>query len=262
MDTTDKRENSRHFVGIDIGSTASKIIVMKEASDSIMDSFLIPTGWNGKETAKRIQNMLAEKNYTEQMTCVATGYGRICVDYADKIVTEITCHGRGAWHLFGKNATIIDIGGQDTKIIRLENGMVSDFLMNDKCAAGTGKFIEVMSTRLGISLDEMYHLAAEGSPLAISSMCTVFAESEVISYIGSGEKREDICSGVIDSVAEKVANMAFRFGIRDDVVLTGGLSASSYFIQILSEKIGRKITSAPMAPYAGAIGAALTAKKL
>lgn len=256
----DKKMNeiTRHFVGIDIGSTASKIVVMDETS--ILEHFVIPTGWNGKETAERIRRILSEKGYDADMKCVATGYGRVCVDYADKIVTEITCHGKGAWHLFGKNATIIDIGGQDTKVIRLESGMVSDFLMNDKCAAGTGKFIEVMSTRLGIDLNEMYQFAEVGNPLSISSMCTVFAESEVISYIGSGERREDISAGVIDSVAEKVANMALRFGIRDDVILTGGLSVSPYFRKVLEKKLGHGILTSEYAPYAGAIGAALLAR--
>lgn len=250
----------KYNVGIDIGSTASKIIVLEE--EKIMDSFLLPTGWNGKETAEKIYSILMEKGYTTCMKCVGTGYGRVCVDYADKIVTEITCHGKGVWYLNKKNATVIDVGGQDTKIIRLENGTVSDFLMNDKCAAGTGKFIEVMSTRLGANLKEMYDLAMRGNILPISSMCTVFAESEVISHIGSGEKREDIAAGVIDSVAEKVANMALRFGISNDIFLSGGLSNSSYFINILSQKLHREIATDPMAAYAGAIGAAITADKL
>ena len=195
-----------YFTGIDIGSTASKTVVLKEGK--IEDYFVLPTGWNGRETANAILEQLKSRGYADDMRCVATGYGRICVDYADKIVTEITCHGKGGWAIFKKNMTIIDVGGQDTKMIKVVDGQVADFLMNDKCAAGTGKFIEVMATRLGADLNEMYELAAKGQPLAISAMCTVFAESEVISHIGSGEKREDIAAGVIHSVANRVANLA------------------------------------------------------
>ena len=233
-----------YFTGIDIGSTASKTVVLKEGK--IEDYFVLPTGWNGRETANAILEQLKSRGYADDMRCVATGYGRICVDYADKIVTEITCHGKGGWAIFKKNMTIID---------------VADFLMNDKCAAGTGKFIEVMATRLGADLNEMYELAAKGQPLAISAMCTVFAESEVISHIGSGEKREDIAAGVIHSVANRVANLAARFGVEENIVLTGGLCESPYFIQTLSDKLEHKVETDAFARYAGALGAALTAAK-
>lgn len=146
-------------------------------------------------------------------------------------------------------------------MIKVIDGQVADFLMNDKCAAGTGKFIEVMATRLGADLNEMYEMAAHGQPLAISAMCTVFAESEVISHIGSGEKREDIAAGVIHSVASRVANLAARFGLEENIVLTGGLCESPYFIQTLSDKIGHPVETDAFARYAGALGAALTAAK-
>jgi predicted CoA-substrate-specific enzyme activase len=251
---------SNYYVGIDIGSTASKTVVLDK--EQLIDSFVLPTGWNGRETAQDIYHRLEAKGYTDSMRCVATGYGRVSVDYADKIVTEITCHGKGGWSLFGKNCTIIDVGGQDTKMIKIADGQVLDFLMNDKCAAGTGKFIEVMATRLGVTLEEMYQIAAEGKPLAISAMCTVFAESEVISHIGAGEKREDIAAGVIHSVASRVANLAARFGIQGDVALTGGLCCSPYFLEILSSKLGVSVETHPFARYAGALGAALTAGKI
>lgn len=195
------------------------------------------------------------------MRCVATGYGRISVEYADKVITEITCHGKGGWALFGRNGTIVDIGGQDTKVIHVRDGQVTDFLMNDKCAAGTGKFIEVMSNRLGTDLKEFYKEAEAGTPAAISAMCTVFAESEVIGHIGAGKPREDIAAGVIDSVASRVSNLVTRFGIQGDLYLTGGLCDSPYFIRIRSEKMGRSVTTHPMARYAGSLGAALAAAK-
>ena len=134
-----------YYVGIDIGSTGSKVAVID--GKSLVYYFNFPTGWSSKETANEIYGRLKEKSFTENMRCVATGYGRICVDYADKVVTEITCHGRGAYALFERDCTVIDVGGQDTKIITLEDGQVRDFLMNDKCAAGTGKFIEIMANR-------------------------------------------------------------------------------------------------------------------
>jgi len=195
------------------------------------------------------------------MCCTATGYGRVSVDYADKVITEITCHGKGGWALFGQNGTIVDIGGQDTKIIHIQDGQVTDFLMNDKCAAGTGKFIEVMANRLGTDLKDFYAMAEAGTPVSISSMCTVFAESEVIGHIGAGKPREDIAAGVIDSVASRVSNLVTRFGVKDKLYLTGGLCDSPFFLQILSEKTKRNVTTHPMARYAGALGAALAAAK-
>ena len=136
--------------------------------------------------------------------------------------------------------------------------MVKDFLMNDKCAAGTGKFIEVMANRLGCDFDELYALAYSGDALSISSMCTAFAESEVISYIGSGEKRENIAARVIDSVANKVISLAKKHGIKGEVMLTGGLSFTPYFVELMSKKLAKKIHTHPLGRYAGAIGAALS----
>lgn len=249
----------QYYVGIDIGSTASKVAVLSEGA--VADAFVLPTGWNGRETARQIYDILTQKGYTQMMRCVATGYGRVSVDYADKVITEITCHGKGGWALFGQNGTIVDIGGQDTKVIHIQDGQVTDFLMNDKCAAGTGKFIEVMANRLGTDLTDFYAMAEAGTPVSISAMCTVFAESEVIGHIGAGESRENIAAGVIDSVATRVSNLVTRFGIQGDLFLTGGLCDSPYFIQILSKKTNRKVMTHLMARYAGALGAALAAAK-
>jgi predicted CoA-substrate-specific enzyme activase len=249
-----------YFVGIDIGSTASKVVILE--NDHFKDAFVLPTGWNGKQAALDIYQKLVQMGVAQNMRCVATGYGRVCVEYADKVVTEITCHGKGAWALFEQNGTVIDVGGQDTKIISISDGFVTDFLMNDKCAAGTGKFIEVMATRLGTTLDELYDLAKNGESLAISAMCTVFAESEVISHIGTGKKREDIAAGIIDSVASRVSNLYLQHGHGEKLFLTGGLGASEYFVQVLSNKIGQPVITHPLSRYAGALGAALAAGKL
>ncbi len=179
------------YIGIDIGSTASKVCVFE--NDNIKDVFVLPTGWSSVKTAEEIKNKLKEIGADKKNSkIVATGYGRVSVPYADKTITEITCHGKGAYYLFKKDCTVIDIGGQDTKVITVEDGNVTNFTMNDKCAAGTGRFLELMANTLGFDIEEMCERAKNGENVTISSMCTVFAESEVISLIGSGKKREDI----------------------------------------------------------------------
>ena len=250
----------KYFTGIDIGSTASKVVVLDK--EKMVAHFVIPTGWNSKDTAREIARRLGDKGLPvdDQMKVIATGYGRISVEYAQKVITEITCHGRGGYAILGQDCTIIDIGGQDTKVITVERGVSTNFLMNDKCAAGTGKFLEIMANRLNVDLQELFALAELGKPLAISAMCTVFAESEVISHIGAGEAREDIAAGVVDSVVNRVAGLCSRHNLRGSVLLTGGLCQCDYLIQRLSEKIGREVLSDPMGRYAGALGAALIAR--
>ena len=250
----------KYYTGIDIGSTASKVVVLD--SEKMVAKFVIPTGWNSKDTARSIAEKLTGMGYPvdEEMKVIATGYGRISVDYASKVITEITCHGRGGYALVNEDCTIIDIGGQDTKVISVEKGVSTNFLMNDKCAAGTGKFLEIMANRLNVTLNEIYELAAQGEPLAISSMCTVFAESEVISHIGSGERREDIAAGVVDSVVNRVAGLVSRHPVKGRLVLTGGLSECDYVINRLSAKVGHPIYAEPLGRYAGALGAALIAR--
>ncbi len=182
-----------YFVGIDIGSTASKVVVRGEKEFH----FVLPTGWSSKETTMIIKDRLLEESIdvtSEDTKVIATGYGRIAVDFADHVITEITCHARGGKEFASENCTIIDVGGQDTKVIIVENGVVQDFLMNDKCSAGTGKFLEIMANRLGVTLQELFDMAEVGTAVSISSLCTVFAESEVISHIGKVLKRVDIAA--------------------------------------------------------------------
>lgn len=249
-----------YYVGIDIGSTASKVALQGDKELY----FVLPTGWSSKETAQTIKEKLLAEGvdvHADDVKVVATGYGRIAVDFADYVITEITCHARGGREMAGDSCAIIDVGGQDTKVIIVENGMVQDFLMNDKCSAGTGKFLEIMANRLGVALQELFHMAQAGTVLPISSLCTVFAESEVINYIGEGRKREDIAAGVVDSVAAKVAQLGQRKDLPEKVILTGGLSHSGYFTKILSEKIGQKVEPTDNGRYAGALGAALLARE-
>ena len=251
----------KYNVGIDIGSTCAKTVVLDEHKN-ILHRLLQPTGWSSAETADAIRSQLTELGVEwDQAAVVATGYGRICVPYADKCVTEITCHGKGACHIFGTdNLTVIDIGGQDTKLICVEGGMVADFIMNDKCSAGTGRFLEIMSNTLGVKPQQLCELAEQGGGVSISSMCTVFAESEVISLIGRGESKENIAFGVVDSIVRKVASQASRLDLHNSAVcLTGGLCDFDYLRRCLAKKLGTAVAVCPDARYAGAIGAALSA---
>lgn len=251
---------AERYIGIDIGSTASKVCVLEDGRNP--EYMVLPTGWNSKVTAGIIREELEER-YGDISDCptVATGYGRISVEYADHVITEITCHGIGGYTMIGRDCTIIDIGGQDTKYINVAGGKPVDFLMNDKCAAGTGKFIEVMANRLGITIEELFELAEIGTPVSISSLCTVFAESEVINYMGEGRSREDLAAGVADSVALKVATLVQRKELQETVIITGGLSSSEFFAGLLSKRIGRTVLAMPDGRYAGARGAAVLAKE-
>ncbi|MGN0293183.1 MAG: acyl-CoA dehydratase activase [Lachnospiraceae bacterium] len=243
-------------VGIDMGSSATKTVVME--GEKILGNWMQPTGYSTLETSQQILEMLKCRGITkENARFAATGYGRISIPYADEVITEITCHGKGAYYLFQENGTVIDVGGQDTKGIQQKNGRVFKFLMNDKCSAGTGKFLEIMTNRLGVSLDELAELASRGQNITISSMCTVFAESEVISLIGSGTSREDIANGVISSVVTKVSQLIS--GVESErYFLTGGLCGNEYFRSRLENKLGKTVRTDPLGRYAGAIGAALS----
>jgi predicted CoA-substrate-specific enzyme activase len=245
-------------IGIDIGSTAAKAAVLE--GDELLCSVVVPTGFNGVDAAMRLADELRGRGF-DPTACdaqvTATGYGRVSVPYAGKTVTEITCHGRGASFLFGPDGTVIDVGGQDTKVIQLAGGKVKKFVMNDKCAAGTGKFLEVIADRMGVTQEQLAALAAQGEPTAISSMCTVFAESEVISLIGKGEPRENIANGVVESVVARVASLAGGL-VSGQVFLTGGLCDNSYVVGRIAHHVGHEVLTCPDARFAGAIGAALS----
>ncbi len=245
-------------IGVDIGSTATKVAVL-DASGDVVETWMRPTGFSSVEAAAGAADYLQAAGFLSRPhAVVATGYGRVAVPFADKVVTEITCHGKGAVRLFGGDGVVIDVGGQDTKIIQLSGGAVKKFLMNDKCAAGTGRFLEIMADRLAVSQAELSDLARAGEPTPISSMCTVFAESEVISLVGRGEPRENIANGVIESVVGRVATMASSVA-GDHVYLTGGLCDNTYVVERLSAALGKKVSTDPNARFAGAIGAAIIA---
>ena len=249
------------YIGIDIGSTAAKVAVFN--ANTLTEYFVMPTGWSSVDTANTINKRLNLLGITnENSKIVATGYGRVSVTYADKTITEITCHGKGAVYLLCSDCTVIDIGGQDTKVITVENNKVTDFIMNDKCSAGTGRFLEIMSNTLNMDINSLCDLAAQGSGITISSMCTVFAESEVIGLIGRGEKKEDIAYAIVDSIISKVSSLCGKHSDGFNYFLTGGLSENEYILNSLSKKLGKEVSTNALGRYAGAIGAALMASKL
>jgi predicted CoA-substrate-specific enzyme activase len=254
----------RNCVGVDIGSTAAKAVVLGEEG-SILYKTVIPTGWSSIAAANTLREDMEKKGIdVSRARVVATGYGRVSVPYASKTVTEISCHAQGVFRLFGRDGTVVDIGGQDTKIISLSNGRVAGFLMNDKCAAGTGRFLEIMANTLAVDLPGLFALAERGGGVTISAMCTVFAESEVISLIGSGRPKEDIAFAICESIVTRVAALCGKQdqGEGREFFLSGGLCESKYLWKRLSEKLQAPVSTAPMARWAGALGAALLAGKI
>jgi len=250
------------YIGIDIGSTSAKTVVT-DKTGTVRLSFTVPTGWSSFDAVGRIRTELtgAEINPDESF-CVATGYGRDAVLFAPKKITEITCHARGAACLFGSGKmNVLDIGGQDMKVISCTDGRVEEFFMNDKCSAGTGRFIEIMANRLSLTLSELDRTAEHHQhDLSISSTCTVFAESEVVALAATGTRKEDISWGVWNLVISKVKQEYAKLNEQDrPLFLTGGLCDCSFFQNMLSQSLGREISTCPMARYAGAVGAAALA---
>ncbi|PKL35542.1 MAG: 2-hydroxyglutaryl-CoA dehydratase [Spirochaetae bacterium HGW-Spirochaetae-1] len=252
-------------VGIDIGSITTKVAMMKDGK--LMGTDVTFTGYNAEKAWRTIlDDILAKNNLAmSDVNCiVSTGYGRNMVSIATKAITEITCHAAGAHYLNPHIRSIIDIGGQDSKSIVIdEKGKVVDFAMNDKCAAGTGRFLEVMARALEVDLDGFGDISLRGkNPARISSLCTVFAESEVISLISKGESRENIIAGIHESIASRVASMAKRVGIRTPVMMTGGVAKNIGVVKALENKLGIDIEVSVNAQVNGAIGASVLAAEL
>ena len=251
--------SARFGVGIDIGSTCAKTVAVDPGGNMVWRD-LRPTGWSSVDTAEAIRRDLPSA-LADGARFVATGYGRVSVPFADRCVTEISCHAKGAAALFGlSDLNVIDIGGQDTKLIVVTLGAVSEFAMNDKCSAGTGRFLEVMANTLSVSPAGLCDMAARGAETRISSLCTVFAESEVVGLIGRGAPRENIAWGVVDSVAQKVKTQAGKLRLGPGpLCLTGGLCDFPFVRARLEAAFGRPVRTSPDARFAGALGAALYA---
>lgn len=250
------------FLGVDIGSSSSKAVILDEQK-KVLSTAVINTGTGTQGPEKAVVTALEQARLTtaDIQYTVVTGYGRITYDKADKQITEISCHGRGAFFLAPQAKTIIDIGGQDAKIIRLDNtGKIEKFVMNEKCAAGTGRFLEVMARILDCGIGELSNLALRATKeITISSTCTVFAESEVISQLAAGAAKEDVAQGAHRSVANRIAGLAARIGVRQEVVMTGGVALNTSMVACLAQEIGQNISVLPMAQVIGALGAAIYA---
>lgn len=249
--------------GIDIGSVSVKGILL--ADGEIKASGIQFTGYNAGRAGVSVFDGLKESAGVDSVDAVvSTGYGRNNVDFASKTITEITCHAAGAYFLNKDVMTVIDVGGQDSKVIALTgDGRVKDFAMNDKCAAGTGRFLEVMSRALELDLENFGEVSLKAdNPSPISSTCAVFAETEVISLIAKGEKRENIIAGIHESIARRVASMASRVGVREQVMMTGGVSKNAGAVAALESALGLKTLVTEYSQFGGALGAAVLATKI
>lgn len=250
-------------IGIDVGSVAAKAAAYD--GEKIIYTALIPTGWSPRESGIQLLNEIVEAlNITKSdiVAIVGTGYGRVSLPFIDRKVTEITCHGKGAHYIDPNIRTVIDIGGQDSKVIKINReGAVVDFLMNDKCAAGTGRFLQVMSNTLEIDVGQLSDLAEGAKPANINSMCTVFAESEVVSLIAEGTSKEAIAAGLLHSVCNKTYSLVSKIGVENKVYFSGGVSKNPYLRAVLSNKFGVEIISSEQSQFLGAIGAAIIGYK-
>ena len=247
-----------YSIGIDSGSTTTKGVLY---NGEIVKKLILKTSVKPRDTILQIYNELCI-GINEKPFLTVTGYGRELADFTDKKVTEITCHGVGAKFLCIDTKIVIDIGGQDSKAIKLDrDGNIIDFLMNDKCAAGTGRFLEVIAKTLEVKISDIDEIVKFSKPHPISSMCTVFAESEVISLIAKEIPREEILCGVMHSIARRTANFVSKLAIEDVVFFTGGVSTSLEFRKYLENYLKMEVKSSNLSQYAGAIGAAIIGQK-
>ncbi len=252
-----------YAAGVDVGSTQTKAVIINEKRQ-IVGRALIDTGANVIQAAENayvqaLENAGAREEEVEYV--IGTGYGRYKVTFGNTQVTEISCHARGAVQMFPQTRTVLDMGGQDTKAIRVSpDGEIIDFCMNDKCAAGTGRFLGAASSALEIPLPELGPTALQAErPVRISTTCTVFAESEVLSWLGKGKKIEDILMGVHQSIAKRSIGLLRRVGIEDQITFTGGVAKNTGMIYALEQNLGRKLNVSEDSHYMGALGAALFA---
>ena len=252
--------------GCDVGSATGKAVVMKDAE--VTGYVIIPSTTKPEVTARMAMEQTIEKAGLSSIDdldyIVGTGYGRLKVPFANENVSEITCHARGAHWLSPAVRTVVDIGGQDCKVMSLDDkGKVLEFVMNDRCAAGTGRFFEAMARVLDCGLEGLSQLALQGeNPATISSQCSVFAESEVVTLVNEGVDLADIVAGLHASIASRLNSMVRKVGLVEDVALTGGCAKNEGLAKALEVKLGVRVKRLPLDPQiAGAIGAALIGKE-
>ena len=251
--------------GIDVGALSTEAVIL-DSEGELSGYSIVETGANSTEAAEEAFGkalLAAGIRRNAVVHTVATGYGRISVPFAKKRVTEISCHAMGAQHLFPDTGTVIDIGGQDSKVIRIgDSGKVLDFTMNDKCAAGTGRFLEVMAAKLRVPLEEMSALSLRTEKEAhISSVCTVFAESEVVSLVAKNHPKEEIIRGLHRAITNRVWSMVKALGVYGEVAMTGGVAKNRGVVTLMEEKLGKPIRVYAEPQIVGALGAALFAQR-
>lgn len=253
----------KYVAGVDVGSTQTKAVIIDRNRTIVgralldMESSMMTIAPDAFRAA--LKNADLNEDQIDYVT--ATGYGRYNVTFGNEQVTEISCHARGAVHLFPKTRMVIDIGGQDTKAIRVgPEGQVEDFTMNDKCAAGTGRFLGAASYALEMPLSDLGPLSLKSrNPVRITTTCTVFAESEIISHLAKGCLPEDVLMGVHEAITNRCVSLARRVGIESEATFTGGVSRNVAMVRLLSEQLGIPINVSPDAHFIGALGAALFA---
>jgi predicted CoA-substrate-specific enzyme activase len=251
--------------GIDAGSRTIKTILIDTENMQVIAKGLTDQGVEQDRLASALFKRVLKKNGINKQdvaAIVATGYGRSAVSIADTTITEITCHAVGVHHLVPEAMTVIDIGGQDSKLLRLDtHGRVRDFTMNDRCAAGTGRFLEIVAERLGVELKSLGDMAAKSrDPAAISSMCVVFAETEITGLLASGTASEDIVAGIQTSIAARIISMAGR-SAEPPIIFTGGVAMVSGMADAMQAALGQTVTVSPDPQMTGALGAAIMASK-
>ena len=255
----------RIAAGVDVGSTQTKAVIMADNGDrAILARALVDTGANVRKAAENAFLLACRKAEIPQADVgfvVGTGYGRYNISFGNAQLTEISCHARGAHFICPGTRTVIDMGGQDAKAISVGNdGQVLDFVMNDKCAAGTGRFLANAADVMGIGLDEIGPLSQRATrPVRIATVCTVFVESDILSYLAQGKKGEDIMAGVHLAIAKRTLSLARRVPIEPDITMTGGVARNIGMVRALEEVLGTKMQVSSDAHFMGAIGAAVFA---
>jgi predicted CoA-substrate-specific enzyme activase len=240
-------------------------VVLMDKSDNLLSTIKGPTGPEHRQLANEVMREALEQanlQIDDISYIVATGYGRLNVPFADSQITELSCHARGVSSLFPNARTAIDIGGQDAKCMKINNGRLTAFVMNDKCAAGTGRFLEVTATTLGVMLEDMGDIASKATKkIQISNLCTIFAQQEVVAFLSRGEKLENIIAGLHDALASRIAALARRLGIEPDLVLTGGVAKNNGMVRAMKDSLGCELLVPEEPLLTGALGAAILAKE-
>ena len=250
--------------GVDIGSSTSKVVLL--SGDKILGYSIVPTGAESVNSAKRaLDEVLESINLSQKQVgyIVATGYGRIIVPFAQETVTELTCHARGGNWLFPSARTILDMGGQDCKAIRCgPDGQLENFVMNDKCAAGTGRFLELMARVLNLSLDDLGELSLEAQrEIKINSTCAVFAKSEVTTLLREGNDKRDVLAGLHRAISTRVYNLLRGVGLEPDLIITGGIGKNIGVVRMVEKRTGLNAFLPEEPQIVGALGAALFARE-